>query len=175
MRRKRVSQATSRASSSKCSSASGSRSMQTSVPAGPMRSAIRRAWPPAPKVQSTTVSPAAGAVSSMSSPARTGTCARVMSRRIAKALRHLPDLRVEGVLLLLPAILRPHLEVIPHPDHHDLLLDARVREERRRQRHAAAGVELDVEGAALEVTREPAVVLAHGIQRAEGPVDDRLV
>src|SRR5215218_816523 len=137
MRRKRVSQATSRASSSKCSSASGSRSMQTSVPLGPMRSAIRRAWPPAPKVQSTTVSPAAGAVSSMSSPARTGTCARVMSRRMAKALRHLLDLRVEGLLLLLPALLGPDLEVVAHAHHHDLLLDAGVREERGRQRHAA--------------------------------------
>src|ERR687893_2138887 len=128
MRRKRVSQATSRARSSKCSSASGSRSMHTSVPDGPIRSAIRRAWPPAPKVQSTTVSPGAGAVSSISSPARTGTCTRVMSRRIAKALRHLPDLRVEGLLLLLPALLRPDLEVIPNADHHDLLADPGVLE-----------------------------------------------
>src|SRR5918999_6619300 len=131
MRRKRVSHATSRASCSKCSSASGSRSMQTSVPEEPIRSAIRRAWPPAPKVQSTTISPRAGAVSSISSPARTGTCARVMSRRIAKALRHLPDLGVEGVLLLLPALAPPDLEVVPHADHDDLLLDARVREQRR--------------------------------------------
>ena len=91
MRRKRVSQATSAASSSKRSSAAGSRSTQTSVPPAPIRSAISRAWPPAPKVQSTTVSPGPGAVRSISSPARTGTCVRVMSRRIAKSLRHLPD------------------------------------------------------------------------------------
>src|SRR5687767_9253664 len=114
--------------------------MQTSVPVEPIRSAIRRAWPPAPKVQSTTVSPGAGAVSSISSPARTGTCARVMSRRIAKALRHLPDLRIESRLLVLPALLRPDLEVVPHADHHDLLLDAGVVEERRRKDHAAARV-----------------------------------
>src|SRR3954454_1956922 len=158
MRRKRVSQATSRASSSKCSSASGSRSMQISVPVEPMPSAIRRAWPPAPKVQSTTVSPAPGAVSSISSPARTGTCARVMSRRMAKALRHLLDLRVEGLLLLLPAVLRPDLEVVPHADHHDLLLNRRVREERRRQRHATARVQLDVEGVALVEARDAPVV-----------------
>src|ERR687893_1831702 len=135
MRRKRVSQATSAANASKRSSAAGSRSMHTSVPDGPIRSAIRRAWPPAPKVQSTTVSPAAGAVSSMSSPASTGTCTRVMSRRIAKALRHLPDLRVERVLLLLPALPRPHLEVVAHAHHNDLLLDAGVVEQRRRQGH----------------------------------------
>ena len=40
-------------------SAAGSRSMQISVPSAPIRSAIRRAWPPAPKVASTTTSPAA--------------------------------------------------------------------------------------------------------------------
>src|ERR687893_91412 len=154
MLRKRVSHATSRASSSKCSSASGSRSMHTSVPDGPIRSAIRRAWPPAPKVQSTTVSPGAGAVSSISSPASTGTCARVMSRRIAKALGHLPDLGVQGVLLLLPALLRPDLEMITDADHHDLLLDPGVREQRRRERHAPARVELDLEGVALVEARQ---------------------
>src|SRR5919107_4151795 len=175
MRRKRVSHATSLASSSKCSSASGSRSMHTSVPDGPIRSAIRRAWPPAPKVQSTTVSPSAGAVSSMSSPARTGTCARVMSRRIAKSLRHLPDVRVERVLLLVPALLRPDLEVVPHADHHDLLLNAAVLEQRSGQDHPPARVQLRVEGVALEVAREPAIVAAHRVERAERAVHDRLV
>src|SRR5215218_4693264 len=167
MRRKRVSHATSRASSSKCSSASGSRSMQTSVPVGPIRSAIRRAWPPAPKVQSTTVSPAAGAVSSISSPASTGTCTRFMSRRMAKALRHLPDLGVQGLLLLVPALLRPDLEVVAHAHHHDLLLDARVAEKRWRQRHTAARVQLDLERVPLVEARELAVLGAHRVEAAE--------
>src|SRR5215212_2938794 len=175
MWRKRVSQATSRSSSAKCSSASGSRSMHTSVPDAPIRSAIRRAWPPAPKVQSTTVSPAAGSVSSISSPARTGTCARVMSRRMAKALRHLLDLGVECVLLLLPALLCPDLEVVAHANDHDLLRNVRVRQQRRRQRHAPACVELDVEGVALVEAREPPVVGADRVQRAERALDDGLV
>src|SRR3954464_3459869 len=145
MRRKRVSHATSPASSSKRASAAGSRSMQTSVPVDPIRSATRRAWPPAPKVQSTTVSPRAGAVMSISSPARTGTWTGLMSRRIAKALRHLPDLRVERLLLGTPALGAPDLEVVPHPDDDDLLRDPRVREQRRRQRHAAAAVQRDLE------------------------------
>src|SRR5215208_7523649 len=119
--------------------------------------------------------PGPGAVSSISSPARTGTCARVMSRRMAKALRHLLDLRVEGLLLLLPAVLLPDLEVVPHADHHDLLLDLRVREKRRRQRHAAARVQLDVEGVALVEARDAPVVRADRIQRAERPLDDLLV
>src|SRR5665648_1016881 len=137
MRRKRVSQDTSRASSSKRSSAAGSRSMQISVPADPMRSASRRAWPPAPKVQSTTVSPGAGPVTSISSPARTGTCALVISRSMAKALGHLLDLRVERLLLRLPALAAPDLQVVAHPHHHDLLLDRGVGHERLRKRHAA--------------------------------------
>ena len=51
-RMKRVAQATSAAKAAKCSSACGSRSMQISSPAAPIRSATRRAWPPAPNVQS---------------------------------------------------------------------------------------------------------------------------
>src|SRR5919106_5094953 len=100
--------------------------MHTSVPAGPSLSATRRAWPPAPNVQSIAVSPGDGAVRSINSPASTGMWTQLMSRRIAKALGHLPDLGVEGLLLRLPALLGPHLEVVPHPDHHHLLLDARV-------------------------------------------------
>ena len=57
-----------------------------------------------------------------------------MSRRIAKALGHLPDLGIERLLFALPALPTPDLEVVPHADHHDLLLDLRVREERRRER-----------------------------------------
>src|SRR3954454_17222353 len=116
--------------------------MHTSVPSGPSRSATRRAWPPAPKVQSTAISPAAGCVMSISSPARTGTCVRVMSRRIAKALRHLPDLRVESLLLAQPALLAPDLQVVSHAHHHDLLVDPRVAHKRRRKCHAAGGFEL---------------------------------
>src|SRR5918996_3553494 len=175
MRRKRVSHATSAANSSKRRSAAGSRSMQTSVPAGPRRSATSRAWPPAPKVQSIAVSPGAGAVRSISSPARTGMWTRLMSRRIAKALGHLPDLGVEGLLLGLPALPRPHLEVVPHPDHHHLLLDARVREERRRKRHATARVEIELEGVPLEEARQLAVLRPHRVQPAERALDDRLV
>src|SRR4051812_6807229 len=175
MPRKRIAQGASLASSSKRSSAAGSRSMHTSVPSGPRRSATRRAWPPAPKVQSTAVSPAPGLVRSISSPARTGTCVRVMSRRIAKALRHLPDLRVEGVLLAVPALLAPHLEVVAHAHHHDLLADPGVAHELRWERDPSGRVQLELPRVALEVARELAVLGAHRIQRAQGALDDRLV
>src|SRR5215208_985962 len=175
MRRKRVSHATSAASSSKRASAAGSRSMQISVPVEPSRSATRRAWPPAPKVQSTAVSPLLGAVRSISSPASTGTCTGVMSRRIAKALRHLPDFRVQSLLDRAPALGSPYLEVVADAHDHDLLLDRRVREQRPRQGDPATGVQLDLEGVALVEAAELAVLGTHRVQVAERALDDRLV
>src|ERR671922_722415 len=145
MRRKRVSHGTSPANSSKRSWAAGSRSMHTSVPAGPSRSAIRRAWPPAPKVQSTAVSPAVGAVRAISSPAGTGTCVGLMSRRIAKALGHLPDLRIKCLLLALPAVSPPHLEVVAHSHDHDLLRYPDVPQKRRRQGYPPGCVQIHLE------------------------------
>src|ERR671924_866176 len=174
MRRKRVSHGASRANSSKRSSAAGSRSMQTSVPAGPSRSAISRAWPPAPKVQSTAISPAPGAVRSISSPASTGTCVRLMSRRIAKPLGHLPDLGVQCLLLGAPALSPPDLEVVTHADDHHVLLDVRVPEEGRRQRDSPGGVQVDLEGVALVEARKLAVLGAHRVQVAQRALDDRL-
>src|SRR3954451_24686066 len=175
MPRKRVAQGASLASSSKRSSAAGSRSMHTSVPSGPSRSATRRACPPAPKVQSTAVSPAAGCVRSISSPARTGTWMRVMSRRIAKALRHLPDLGVEALLLAQPLLAAPDLEVVAHAHPHALLADPGVAHQRGWKGHASGGVELHLEGVALVEARELAVLGAHRVQAAERALDDRLV
>src|SRR5213080_3725301 len=137
MRMKRVSHATSRAKPSKRSSAAGSRSTQMSVPCGPMRSATRRAWPPSPKVQSIAVSPGRGSSRSISSPARTGTCVRVMSRRMAKALRYLDDLAIQLLLIRVPAAAVPDLDVVEVADHHHVLLDPGVLEQLLAERHAA--------------------------------------
>ena len=60
---------------------------RSACPSAPSRSATRRAWPPAPNVQSTATSPGWGSSASISSPASTGTCVRVMSSRMAKAMR----------------------------------------------------------------------------------------
>src|SRR3954468_14886686 len=132
---KRVSQATSRAKLSKRSSAAGSRSMQMSVPLAPMRSATSRAMPPSPKVQSIAVSPGWGSSRSISSPARTGTCVRVMSRRMAKALRDLDDVAIQLLLVRLPAAAVPDLEVVQVADHDDVLLDPRVLQEQLAEGH----------------------------------------
>src|SRR5512134_233207 len=117
--------------------------MQTSSPAAPSRSATRRAWPPAPKVQSTASDPGAGSSASSSSPARTGTCARVMSstsvtRRaevgcpcrsafLPPALREPPRdlarLRVELGLALGPVLAAPHLDHVEVADQRHLALE----------------------------------------------------
>src|SRR3954470_2181210 len=167
MRRKRVWHSTSRAKLSKRSAAAGSRSTHTSVPPGPMRPATRRAWPPSPKVQSIAVSPGRGSSRSISSPARTGTCARVMSRRMAKALRDPDDLAIQALLVLLPAGAIPDLDVVEVADHDDLLRDPRMTEERRVECHPAGRVELDVPRVAREVARERASLAAHRVEVAE--------
>ena len=143
MRRKRGRHATSAANASKRSSAAGSRSMHTSVRSarsGPRPGARGRRR----RTQSTAVWLGEGSRSSISSPARTGTCARVMSRRMAKSLSDPDDLVRQLVLIRLPGRPTPDLEVIEVADQHDLLVDPRVREQRSVQRHAARGVELDV-------------------------------
>src|SRR3954468_20606635 len=139
---KRLSHGRSAASSAKCSSATGSRSMAISVPLGPIRSATSWAWPPAPNVQSIAVSPACGSVGSMRSPARTGTCDAVISRSMPEALDDLVDLTGQRGVVVRPRGAVPHLQVVPHSGHDDLLAELGVRVQRLRHRDAPGAVEL---------------------------------
>src|SRR4051812_12725836 len=138
----RVSHGSSAASSAKCSSATGSRSMAISVPLGPIRSATSCAWPPAPKVQSIAVSPDWGSVSSISSPASTGTCDAVISRSMAEALDDVVDLARERAVVARPGGAIPDLEVVADPGDHDVLAELRVRVERLGHRDAPGAVEV---------------------------------
>src|SRR4051812_556439 len=149
---KRVSHGSSAASSAKCLSATGSRSMAISVPSGPSRSATSRAWPPAPNVQSIAVSPAWGASTSTSSAARTGTwpsvCCRGMSSRMAKSTRDVVHLGGQAIVEDLPGALVPDLQAVLGAHDHDVLLQRGVVHERGRQADAAGAVELAVVGVA---------------------------
>src|SRR3954464_6246821 len=129
--------------------------MQMTVAAGPMRPATRRACPPAPRVQSPAISPGCGSRMSISSPARTGTCVRVMSRRMAKALRDSRDL--VGQVGLVGGTTRavPDLQVIAVAHDEDVFGDPSVVEQRRAEVDAPAQVELGVEGPAAEEAAEP--------------------
>src|SRR3954467_5326786 len=158
---KRVSHGNSAASSAKRPPPPGSRSRAINVPSGPTRSATRRAWPPSPNVQSTAVSPGDGFSRSISSPARTGTWARVMSRRMAKALSDLRDLVRERVLVVVPGLAVPDLEVVQLSHHDDVLRDPAVLHQRRVERHAAGRVQRHVERPAREEARQLPVLAAH--------------
>src|SRR5581483_4296089 len=140
----RVWQVSSAASSANRSSATGSRSMAIRVPAEPIRSAIRRAWPPPPKVQSTATSPGRGSITSISSPARPGMWLWVMSRRVAKA-----RCQVGGTFQDLHAVAAvcravEHLQALPRAGDDDVLAEIGVVQEQGRDHHAVGGVELGV-------------------------------
>src|SRR5947209_3279963 len=150
----RVWHATSAASSAKRSSAMGSRSMQISMPAGPMRSATRRAWPPAPRVQSIATSPGSGSTRSISSPARTGVCVWVMSSSVAKArcdVGHVVEnLRLVGGVRA--AI--EDLEAFAGAGDHDVAVEAGVLGEVLGDHHAVGGVDVGVMGEVEEEALE---------------------
>src|SRR3954462_15948414 len=113
------------------------------------------------------VSPGRGSSRSISSPARTGTWVRVMSRRMAKALRDLDDLAIQFLLIGVPAGAVPDLDVVQVAHDHDFLLDSRVLEQRLPEGHATGRVELHVPGVPREVAREAAALLGDGIEVAE--------
>src|SRR4029079_15400608 len=92
----------------------------------PWRSAAStRAWPPAPKVASTTVSPGLTARSSRTSSARTGT-STVLLR--CKALGNKLPAPFDLFDLLFPGGAIPDLHVVPHTGDDDLAAEACVPE-----------------------------------------------
>src|SRR3954469_15032736 len=168
---KRVSHGSSAASSAKCSSATGSRSMAINVPSGPSRSATSRACPPAPNVQSTAVSPAWGAITSTSSAARTGTWPsalwRGMSSRMAKSVRDVVHLGGQAVVEDLPGALVPDLQAVFGAHDDDVLLQRGVLHERGRQADAAGVVELAVVRVAAVEVLDRARLARHRVQALE--------
>src|SRR6188472_910397 len=165
--------------------------MQISVPPGPSSAAIRRAWPPPPKVQSTAVCPGSGASSSLSSVARTGWCSLVIKKRFARfsggrskstalcaratiSLRRstrgqsLGYLRCRGIelgLLLGPGLGVPDLQVLAGADDDAGAGEAGVLDQRLGHADAAGGIELLVEGATVEAATQLARVAAEGAVR----------
>src|SRR4051794_27027648 len=161
-RTKRVRQPASSDSAAKRSSAIGSRSMPISSPSGPRRSAISRAWPAPPTVQSMATSPGRGSSSSSTSSARTGSCSAVMSRSVTKLGGDVVDLVGQAGVVVGPRLAVPDLQAVVGADHDDLLGQAGVLGEERRHVDPARGVELAVdrvggeEGAELAPLRRQA-------------------
>src|SRR4051794_40411495 len=156
-RRKRDRDGATPANSLQRSSEAGSRSTAISSPSVPMRSEIRREWPPPPKVQSTKVSPGFGSRTSISSVARTGSCswgtyvrfadsASVPTTRcvavaisasslfLGEVLRDVRNLCIHLLLVGSPALHAPDLEpVIGADDHAGALAEAGVLDQLLRQ------------------------------------------
>src|SRR6185436_6414284 len=106
------------------------------------------AWPPAPKVASTTVSPGVTARSPRTSSARTGTWSVLLRCKALGNKLHTP---FDLFDLLLPGCAVPDLDVVAHPGDDDLAPETRVLEERRRNHHAPLLVELGLGGARKHV------------------------
>src|SRR5215207_3194272 len=98
-----------------------------------------------------------------------------MSSRMAKRCGEVGDVGGELFVVRLPALAVPDLEAGARAAYDDVLLEARVRHERRRDHDAAGAVELDVEGVGGVVALELSVLGGHRVQAAERAVDEVLV
>src|SRR5438128_2816768 len=135
----------------------------------PCRSDARSdAWPPAPKVASTTVSPGLTARSSRTSSASTGTWSVALREAFGNMLRTPFDLGQ----LLAPGRAVPDLEVVVDARDDDVARELRVLEQRRRQHQAPLLVELGLRGAGEEEPLHARRLLAERVERREPLVDE---
>src|SRR5579884_3330422 len=141
----------------------GSRSTAISFPSRRSRCASRVAWPPAPKVPSTTVSPGRGSRFATTSSARTGTWSVSVGKTLGNIFRAPFDL----VQLCAPGGAIPDLEVVGHPGHRHLACDSRRLEQRGGHHHAALLVELEPSGAGEEVPPQLASVGRQRVDRLD--------
>src|SRR5262249_15552805 len=144
-------------------------------PAGPILSAISRAWPPPPNVQSTAISPGCGSITSINSPARTGMCVWVMSSSVAKTRCDIGDTGKDVLSILVVGLAVPDLDALARAGDDHFLVERRVAHEGWRDHQAVGGIELcikrGVEEEALQFAR-PRRGRVQAIQRLCG---ERLV
>src|SRR5262245_14226710 len=171
----------------------GSRSTAISSPSAPRRSAIARACPPAPKVQSRKVSPGRGSSSSTTSWARTGSwsagtyesfaasgkirfVATAISASFRQGLGDVADLGVHALVLLRPPLGRPDLEPLVRTDHHRRALgESGVLDQLAGEVDAAGRVELLVEGVRGEIEAHVPPLAPERVQGAEEALGEALV
>src|SRR4051794_12480107 len=138
----------------------------------PWRSAASSdAWPPAPKVPSTTISPGCTASSVRTSCARTGTWSVAPG---CKTFGNMLGAPFDFLHVLAPRGAIPDLEVIPHPCDHDLTAEAGVLEQSRRDHDPPLLVGLPLGGAREEEPLHHARLPAERVELREPRVDDLL-
>src|SRR3954449_8491788 len=152
----------------KYSRAPGSRSIATSLPLPRRSAASRAAWPPAPKVASTTVSPGRTARLSRTSSARTGTWSVALGcKTFGNMLRTPFDLGE----LASPRGAIPDLEVVVDARDDDVADELRVLQQRTGNPDPALLVELAFHSSRIEIALEPATLLAQGVELREARLD----
>src|SRR2546430_4182483 len=167
-RRNRVWMPARLANRSKYSRAPGSRSIPISFPLPCKDTASSAAWPPAPKVASTTVSPGWTARSSRTSSARTGTWSVALGcKTFGNILRTPFDL----CQLFAPGGAIPDLEPVVDTRDDDLLAQLCVFDQLGGDHHAALFVELGLGRPGEEVPLKAPPFRAERIQRGESRVD----
>src|SRR6266542_4568817 len=139
----------------------GSRSIAISLPRPPSSAARSSAWPPAPKVASTTVCPGSTARASRTASARTGTWSVALGRKTFGNILRTPFDLLDVVA---PGRAIPDLEVGAHPGDHDLTADAGVPGQRLRHEHAPLLVGLRLGRAGEEVAVHHASFAAEGVE-----------
>jgi hypothetical protein len=125
----------------------------------------QRGVPAAPNVASTIVSPGRGSRSDTTSSARTGTWSVSVGKTLGNIFRAPFDL----VQVSAPFGAIPNLEVVEHPGHRDLALDARLLQQRDRQDDAALLVRLGGDGAGEEVALHLPALAAERVERSDPP------
>src|ERR671934_1276987 len=149
---------------SKYGRAEGSRSIAISFPLPRRSAASNAAWPPEPKVASTTVSPGSTASASRTSSARTGTWSVAFGRKTFGNMLRTP---FDLLQVLAPGLAVPDFEVVAQPGDHDLTGDAGVFGERGRDHDPPLPVRLRLRRAGEEVALHQAGLPVEGVELGE--------
>src|SRR4051794_40981694 len=154
---------------SKYGRASGSRSMAMNRPRPRSSAASTAAWPPAPKVASTTVSPGWTSRRSRTSSASTGTWSAPLSRKTFGNMLRTP---FELVTLFSPGLAIPDLEPVANPRDDDLAPELRVRRQRHRDHDPPLPVDLDLDRPRVVVALHLTGLAAEGIEAFQLSADE---
>src|SRR3954468_20914752 len=149
----------------------GSRSIAITLPLPWKSRASSDAWPPAPKVPSTSVCPGSSARSSRTSSARTGTWSVVLGCKTFGNMLCTPHYLLQ---LVAPRGAIPDLEAVAHPHHDDLTTERRVLDQRGRQHHATLLVRRRLDGAGVVEALQHTRLVAERIEPREARLDQLL-
>src|SRR5204863_2777946 len=151
--------------------APGSRSIAISLPRSPRSAASSAAWPPAPKVASTTVSPGCTARSSRTSSGRTGTWSVAL---VCKTFGNIFRTPFDFGQFFAAGGAGPDRGVVVDAGDDDFPAQLPVLEQLGGDHHAALFVEVGLGRPGEEEAVDPAPFLAERIHRGESRLDESI-